>query len=228
MPGDERNEAGGEPWGTVRDDGGTVLVVGNLPSGVHQATYRHLIGDVDAGTRQLLVLSGRDPGSVDRYLPSGSRRDPEHLRVVEHDVSTRSAAADGGQSNGSTGIDDVVRTEVPGDDLAGLGATISEQVDAFEAIAGGLDPGDLRVCVDSLAAVVARHGDTDVFGFLHILTERLRRADAAAVFHLPVAADDRLVGMLGSLFDETTEVRIHDGGTQVRWDDEWHALDPES
>lgn len=227
MPRDERDETGGKPWGTVRDDGGNVLVVGNVPGGVHQATYRHLLGDADADTRQLLVLSGRDPGSADRYLPSGTRRDPEHLRVVEHDVSTRSAAADGGRSNGPTGVDDATRTVVAGDDLAGLGATISEQVDAFEAITGGLDPGDLRVCLDSLAAVVAHHGENDVFGFLHILTERLRRADAATVFHLPVGADDQLVGMFESLFDETAEVRIHDGATQVHWDGEWHALDPE-
>jgi hypothetical protein len=225
MPGDERGGTGERPLGTVRDSGGNVLVVGNVPGGVHQATYRQLLGEADADTRQLLVLSGRDPGSVERYLPTGGRRDPEHLRIVEHDVPTRSAAADGGQSNGTTGVDDAVRTTVAGDDLAGLGATVSEQVDAFEAITGGLDPGDLRVGFDSLAAVVARHGDTDVFGFLHILTERLRRADAAAVFHLPVAADDRLVGMFGSLFDETVEVRIHDGATQVRWDGEWHALD---
>jgi hypothetical protein len=82
------------------------------------------------------------------------------------------------------------------------------------------------VCLDSLAAVVASHGDTEVFGFLHILTERLRRADAAALFHLPVAPEDHLAGMFGSLFDHTVPVRIHDGDTQVRWDGAWQALDP--
>jgi hypothetical protein len=227
MSGEEDGSAGNAaPAGSVRSEGGNVLVVGDAPAGVHRTACRELHGGTDGDDRHLLVLSGRDAAHAGQYLPEESPRDREHLRVVDHDVSTRSAAADGGHSNGTKGLEEGVVSQVSGDDLAGLGATTSEQVDAFEAITGGLDPGELRACLDSLGALVAEHGDTEVFGFLHILTERLRRADAAAYFHLPVAPDDRLAGMFESMFDYTVAVRLADGAVQVRWDDgEWRPVD---
>jgi hypothetical protein len=213
---------------SLRVEGGTALAIGDVPETAHRSFGRAVLGGRDR--RRLLVLAGRPVEAAPDYLPEGTARTPATLRVVEHDLSTRSAATDGGDAGAPGGVDPSTVVTVPGDDLPALGVAVSEGVDAFEAVVGDLGPGELGLCFDSLWPVVAEHGDAEVLGFLHVLLERLRRVDAAAAVHLPVAREDRIVGLFGSLFDAVVELRVDGDRLLTRFDrgdgpGEWRAVD---
>jgi hypothetical protein len=230
----DRNDARGpDRYLAGLEGGANVLVTGATPPALHREVCRRLCADDGGPRRRILVFAGRD-AAVDHYLPTTAARDPEHLRVVDHGVPTRSAAAAGGARGGLETVNPMSVVEVPGDDLAALGATVSEAVDELDAVAGGLGPGDLRVCLDSLAALVETEGRNTVFGFLHLLTERLRRANALSVFHLPTEAGGETAGALAPLFDGVVEVRLGPDGGQFRFDldgsepSEWFGIDDET
>lgn len=206
---------------TLKREGGNVLVVGPVSRSVHASMGRRLLGETTGDRRRLLVASGSDPSPEER-LPADVSRDPEHLQVLDHDPLMRSAAsADPGDATGPfdpTGDRPGSETrQVVEGNLGDLGATITETIDTFEAIGGESGPGELRLCLDGLDVLVAEYGRSAVFGFLHLLTERVRRAGGLAHYHLPVDPDDPLVGMLGSLFDAVVELRIPNGHPEQRW-----------
>lgn len=199
--------------------GGNALVIGTVPTAVHAAVARKML-DGPERTRRLLVLSGRDVEGVDERLPPDAPRDASHLRIVEH----------GGVATVPDGVSEGAVRHVPDDDLPTLGTAISDTVETIEAVAGTLDPGELRVCFDSLLPITGEHSRADVFGFLHILIKRLERSDALGYYHLPVDRDDELVSVLESLFDGIVELRAADGDPQQRWIDgddrsEWVPID---
>lgn len=227
----------------LKREGANVLVSGTVPRDVHAAVCRDFLGGAEESRRRLLVLADRDSTGVDALLAPDHDRTPERLRVVDYGGGTRSAAGgttgttglDGGRFTGAgaptAGFDDLdpredggippgaIRT-VGSEDLPGLGAAVTEAIDGFETVAGadGLAPAELRMCVDSLGPLVAEHGRSTVFRFLHLLTERVRRAAGLGSYHLPAPPDDESVAMLASLFDATVELRVEDGQPRQRWD----------
>lgn len=224
----------------LKREGANVLVSGAVPEAVHAAVCRDFLGDAAESRRRLVVLADRDPVGVDALLAPGHDRTPERLRVVDYGGGTRSAAAGttgihggrptatGGPTAGfgdsdtreDGGIPRDAMVTVEGGDLPGLGAAITGVIDDFETVAGsgGLAPAELRMCLDSLGPLVAEHGRSTVFRFLHLLTERVRRAAGLGVYHLPAPSDDESVAMLASLFDATVELRVEDGRPRQRWD----------
>lgn len=196
---------------SLKREGANVLVLGPVAGEGHAAACRELLGDASQRRRRILVFSGPEANGAEKRLASGHTRDRAHLQVVTHSIDNRSAAA-------ANSVDATLVTRVRADDLAELGTVIAQSIDDFETIADGLDPAELRLCVDSLAAMVSEHGRGTVFRFLHLLTERVRRSEGLAHYHLPVAAADETARMFRSLFDVVVELRGDGDGLEQRWD----------
>lgn len=241
----------------LKREGANVLVVGAVPHGIHVRASERLLGTADGSTRRrrVLALVGVNPATAARRLPAGAPPDRDHLRVVVQDLPVRSAgpeerdaAADGpgattgdadpdgdGVDGGSAddGAPDVPVTTVPDDDLGEVGATIADAIADLDRAAGGLEPAELRLGLDSVSALLGIYDRSSVLVFLHLVAERVAAVDGVGHYHLPVDRDEEVVSTLLPLFDATVELRLGADGAEQRWhlqdgvSSEWLPLDPD-
>ena len=131
---------------------------------------------------------------------------PRSCLVVSVDETRGSAAASGSPST-SFGRNAVTSVESPGD-LTGLGITISEYLSDHTG------PGTF-VTFDSLTILLQYVDLQRAFRFLHVLSNRVRTAEAVAHYHMdPGAHTDQEVATLASLFDVVAE--FEDGEWSIR------------
>lgn len=204
----------------LKREGSNVLVVGAVPDDLHLSVDRQLLNGSSPQRRRLLVFCGVEPAVGDR-LPADAPREEAYLQVIHHALFERSAAgatADGAGGTAPTppGPNSPTEQTVRGD-LGDLGAAIAETTDVFEALTGGLDPAEMRLCLDSLDSLVAEYERSRVTGFLHLLTGRVRRANGLAHYHLHADPDARILGLLEPLFDAVVELRVTDDRAEQRW-----------
>lgn len=106
-----------------------------------------------------------------------------------------------------------------GDDpLGSLGTAVVGAIDDLEAAADGFDPGQFRLCVDSVAPLLENHSLENVFRLLHVLTVRVGAAGGIGHYHLPRERGHEAVGPLETLFDAVVELRIGEEGVEQRWE----------
>lgn len=210
---------------------GVSLLVLSDP-GSSAAICGQLLGDDDETRRRLFVSAGRGSNAAEKPVP-----DPSHIGVVEATGESTRSASDGvvRPTPNQTVLDvtgDLPVPQTPGpiepnesavwysrlaslDDLPGLARHIHRHLRRFEAY----DPeaGEIRLGFDSLDPFVDAVDRRDLFRFLHVLTNRLRAADAMGHFHLSAAADGVLIETIRPLFDATVQVRATVDGPQQRW-----------
>jgi len=93
--------------------------------------------------------------------------------------------------------------ENPGD-LTGIGIELSDLLSELADSAGQDEP--LSVCFDSVTTLLQYADLQQAFRFLHVVTGRVRTADARCYYHLnPEAHDQQAMATLGGLFDTTVE-----------------------
>ncbi|MFB6163861.1 MAG: hypothetical protein ABEJ31_01755 [Haloarculaceae archaeon] len=96
-------------------------------------------------------------------------------------------------------------------DLTGIGIVLSD----FLATAGERD-GPTRLCFDSLTALLQFADLKRTFRFLHVVTGRVKTADAVGHYHIdPRAHDEQTLATITGLFDAVVEVD-DDGEWTVR------------
>jgi hypothetical protein len=192
----------------------------------------HLLGDDSEVRRRLYVSAGRGDTPAERPVP-----DPSRLGVVEAtgDPTRSSSEPVARPTPNETVLDATADLPIPErsgpigpresavwysrlatlDDLPGLARHVHRHLQRFEAY--DPDPSEVRVCFDSLDPFVDAADQRDLFRFLHVLTNRLRAADAMSHFHLSAAADAVTISTFRPLFDATVEVRATIDGPQQRW-----------
>ena len=195
---------------SLKRRGSNLLLVGPAYEAAHLPTSRRLMGGDDSPRERLLVLTDRDAARETR-LPDGA----EPVRTVEHRSVTRSAAARPAPSPGPLSISGP--DGEPHDPLVALGNEVADEIDAADERADGLAPSQLRLCFDSLVPIVEEHDRERVVAFLHAMTSDVDRVNGMAHYHLPVPADDEIVGFVEPLFDAVIELRVGTGGPQQRW-----------
>jgi hypothetical protein len=215
---------------TLKQHGVSLLVLSD--PGSSPAICDHLLGDDTEVRRRLFVSAGRGDTPGDRSAPDSSR-----LGVVEvtGDPTRSSSDAVARPTPNETGRDPTADLPIPDrpgpvgpdesaawysrlttlEDLPGLARHVNRHLRRFEA--ADPDPSEIRLCFDSLDPFVDTVDQRDLFRFLHVVTNRLRAADAMAHFHLSAAADAVTVRTLRPLFDATVEVRATVDGPQQRW-----------
>lgn len=214
----------------LKANGANILVVGTVPDEIHQLASRQLLGTADGPStrRRLLAYSGREV-TVDERLPAGAPRDADHLQVVVHDVDLRSA--DAAASPARPADEPAPATQHVGDGLEELGTAITGTIDDLATAAGNPEPAEIRLCLDSIAALLGSYDRSAVLVFLHLVTERLNRVQGLGHYHLPVDRDDEVVSTLVPLFEVTVELRFDGELAEQRWHlqdgltSEWFPLD---
>ena len=193
--------------------GSSVLVVGEGRECTQLDSCRRLLGDATAGPRHRVLVSTEGGVDIDRRLPANeSGSGSGSVTLVDRSIKTRSASA----AESTSAIGSVSTTLVEGDGLAPLGDAIAEAIAGVET-GGPLAPAELRVCIDSLAPLLADHDEADVFEFLHALGGEIRRANAMGHTHLPVAYEADPVSTLALAFDAVIELRVEGDGSEQRW-----------
>ncbi|WP_158055593.1 DUF7504 family protein [Halorussus halophilus] len=197
----------------LKQRGASLLVVGNLPDQEYARACSNLLGDTTAAQRRrLFVTTDNDLPSITDRLPSHDQLTPETARLVTWTAQERSAAV-----ASQTDHRQIPEVQVPGNQLSGLGITISEEIAEFESIADGLAPAELRVCFDSLEALLSEYPHEDVFRFLHVLIGRIRSVNAMGHFHLPIDRTSEEVQVFADLFDIVLELRVAHNEVQQRF-----------
>jgi hypothetical protein len=203
----------------LKRTGCAVLVVGTVPPDAYYRVSRRLLGDASAGDerRRLLVVPDTDrPAAVERLRETG-RTDPSHAWVVTCNGTARSAAASAGSDSDLPAIRRVETS------LVDLGEAITDSIDRFETVAGGLAPAELRVGVDALAAF-GGYDTWPAFGFLHVLGAQVRRTGGMAHVRLARSRDARASRTLAPLFDAVVELRLDGYRLEQRWHLDDHGV----
>lgn len=137
---------------------------------------------------------------LERYRSTSEAEAPARVGFVDAGDSTRSAAAVAGSS--ATPADAIsVRTVSNAGDLTDLGIKLSTYLSEWSP-----DGRRIVVCVHSLSTLLQYADLQRVFRFLHVLTGRVRSADALAHYHMdPAAHDGQTRNTLSTLFDGIAE-----------------------
>lgn len=187
--------------------GSMLLLVGPAQHTARSRACSRLLGESTDTRRPLFVRAGAAGCAHDAGAPS--QPPGEEPRTVRYRTATRSAAA-------TTSGGGRLPAQVVGGDLDDLLSATHREIEAVRADADGLDPAELRVCVDSLDALLATHDEERVFRFLHGLSGSVRDAGAMCHVHLPTSVDAEPVETLEPLFDAVVEIRAV-GRPQQRW-----------
>lgn len=223
MRGDEGTRTGSddeftEALADLKEEGCSLLVVGTVPEEATARVCRRMLGDADAGRRErLLVFTDAAADAATDRLPHAPGEPTPPATLIDHAATARSAVADQAAAPAGPTMPQALNVRrVESDDLGELGTAISRAID--DLARGDPAPGEVRVCLDSLSPLLEGYDESVVFRFLHVLTGRVRQANALAHFHLPVPADAREARLLAPLFDATVEVRMADGRAEQRWE----------
>lgn len=174
-------------------------------------------GTTEPGTNVLVHAAGDDApaGLCDDLRATGDptgdvlvvefERDPVgRLDYLENHPSTgrkRLLAVGGDAEPRSTRADVTVESIAEPADLSSLGIAISGFLDDSP----GPD-GETIVCFHSVTALLAHVDLERAFRFLHVLSSRIRSANAVAHYHVdPNAHDARTLNTLAALFDGIVE-----------------------
>lgn len=186
---------------TLRERGCSMLVVGAVPTEVSHRACATLGDGIDG--ELVTVHTGGDHAC-----------DTEVSNEAAYEIRW------GGQSRGATtaAVDDPQAAPAEGGTMVNtLGELNEATVDGIEAASEDTDPGELRVCVDSLGPLIEDTSERSVFRFCHQLTRAVRDAKGLGHVHLPMARDSERVTVLGTLFDITVELRLFGGEPRQRW-----------
>ncbi|AGB39220.1 DUF7504 family protein [Natronococcus occultus] len=198
----------GSTLGRLKRTGGNVLIVGGVPDDLVDVASTNLLGDPDRNRRRLFALLDRNPGVVtDRLGPTSAGS----ARIVDYAISARSVATTGTPvGEGGHVVDEPT-------DLDEFAATVATRVRAFETGASLSEPGDLRLCVDSLRPIIDERGAEGTVALLEPIREAVRDVSGLGHFVLPVGRESPVVERLEPSFDATVELRAGDCGPQQRW-----------
>lgn len=230
--------------------GATLLVVGSVPESIYARLSASMLGE-GADRRRLIVERLQAPGS---RLDAVDRWTPEWTRVFRCRMASRRSAVAGtpdttaddpspGPTGDSIGGDavtdtgdeggyDAVTDTVDGS-IADLGVAVGSTIGWFDAVAGGLDPTELRMAFDCVGPLVSAYPRATVFRFLHLLTNQIRSVDGLGHVRLSRPLDAEVTRLLAPLFDVTVELSLDGGEACHRWhfrdadvSSEWLPIEP--
>lgn len=187
----------------LKRTGSNLLLVGETDGAAHRTACRRLMGFDGEDPRQRVYAHTRGAEGVSA-LPDSASEDATLVvrhQSVDHDRPLPPT------------VEEVV---VDSDLLSAMGTTVLQAVDDIEDDAT-LDPGELRLCLDSVRPLLQQHRSETVFRLLHMVTSRVRQSDGMGHFHLPLSNDNDYVRLLEPLFDAIVEVRHEDDTIEQRW-----------
>ena len=208
---------------SLKRRGSALLVVGPVVG--HDEACTLLLGTAATAPRRRLFVctgegerlstcAGRSPVAVFWY--TSTERSTISESGSSAGASPWNAPAVGSPTVGSPTVGSPT-DEQRYDSLGSLCRAISDRIDTIESTVDGLEPAELRVCLDSLTAILADDGPEATFRFLHLLTRKIRSVNGMGHVHWPIDPDDPIVSSVSPLFDAVIALRIEDGAVYQRW-----------
>ena len=201
---------------TLKREGCALLVVGEVSIDLHERFSVRMLGDVEQEVRRrLIVLTDGRYESIERRLPLSARGLlSESARAVLYEPQRRAVAT-------TRRVAPCPPTAADGD-LGELGEVISRELDRLSVVSNGLEPAELRVCFDSLDALLASERPETVFQFIHLLAAMAESRAGICHVHLHEGIEHRYAAEFAPLFDATVE--LSEVGSEPR--QRWHLREP--
>lgn len=215
----------------LQADGCNLLVVGDAPRRLFTEASGSLLGGVGERRYRLLAVTDASPQSVVERLPDPDATPGSFSRtteIINHASPPRSVVdADDGVELPSLG--GLSERQVVDPQLAGFQAEFAEAMATFNRRAGGLDPAQLRVGVDSLGSLFSHYDDGVVRRCLQVVTGYVHEYDAVGHYVLTEFYESEQVQRLADEFDAVVEIRPvdperHDHDAEERWHVHSHDL----
>ena len=187
----------------LKRTGSNLLLVGETGAAAHRTACRRLMGFDGEDARQRVYVLTRDAeGCAD--LPGSASSGSTAL--------VRHGGVEIAEPLSPTAEERVVDSDL----LSALGTTVLGTIDDIEDEAE-LDPGELRLCLDSVRPLLQHHRSETVFRLLHMVTSRVRQSTGMGHFHLRLDHENDYVRLLEPLFDAIVEVRVESSAVEQRW-----------
>lgn len=213
-PSDSSPSTFAEALDRLKSRGCLVLVVGPVGGDAKYVGCRRLLGDELSRTRRrLFVTTDSDVTKHPGAKATCSHSSPADSRAISYKTSARCATA-----LESTDSLEIEETVVDGD-LQQLSTATAVALQELESRADGVDPGELRVCIDDLGSIIA-NDDVEVVGFVRELRQRVLSAGGMCHAHIPKNVPGAPVDAILPYFDAILEVDSSDICRQ-----RWHVRD---
>lgn len=197
MSGDRPGQAFTDELARLKRRGSAILVVSGRGSA---GVCRDLLGSDEEERRRVLVRA-------DEFLG---------LPVPGDDAILVDATADDARSAAAHDPGPIDRCLAGGCTPSTIATSVENAVE--ELAAGGLEPGELRVCLGRLDPLLERSTPSDVEAPLDEVLSSVRSARGMGHVHLSPDVDSTAVERLRPAFDVTVQVRTTpDGIHQQRW-----------
>lgn len=200
----------GRTLAELKEAGCNLLVTGSFPSGSLDEVSARLLGRKPGRRARVVGLFGRDVSAGRRRLglvPHGL----EPAILVNTTEAPRSAAI------AETSPDSPVDVRTIGRNFDVFLAELRTAIDEARRHRGPLDPGQLRIGVDSLRAVLDETGRADVETLVDRVARDVRGAGGIAHFVYDSAKTGSRPAWLDPLFDAVVEHRLREEDIEQRW-----------
>ncbi|WP_227376313.1 DUF7504 family protein [Haladaptatus halobius] len=196
----------------LKQDGGNVLVVGDVPDDVFNTTRSFLGGEPKPTQHNLFALLDRSPAALQQ---SATPRQPTlgTSEILDHQIPVRSAGAS--ESPAEQPTQNTQITQIEGD-LSNLRRALIQSLTRYEHDTDDSDMADLRLYMDSLRPILD-DADTDVATFLQPLQHAVSAVGAVGYYLLPGDRNAPGIRELKADFDAVIELRIGTSGPEQRW-----------
>lgn len=186
----------------LKERGCLILVVGTVGDDAKYAGCRRLLGDQLSETRRRLFITtdtdlARHPGAK----ATCGHSSPADSRAINYQTAARSAAA-----TTAAGDTMLVERETVDGTLDDLVSATDSAISELETQADGLEPGELRVCIDDLDTMIANDDDVDVVEFVRDLRTRMLDSNGMCHAHLSRNVPGAPVDAIVRYFDAIIEV----------------------
>jgi hypothetical protein len=208
-----------EQLSTLKEEGANLLV---LSGGYEGQSCHGLLGDDRQDRRRLYVTTESTVEKLNGL--SAERRRPDrfaHVHVAAGETRS-SAARSGGEQEDSWTPATVSPTKeetysqvADPTNLTTLSRHVHEHLVRFEG--DQPDPGEIRLCFDSLDPVVDAVEKERLEEFLRVLTTRVTLARGLAHYHLSLTAARQVPDTIAPIFDGVIERRQTPEGPRQRW-----------
>ncbi|MCU4753845.1 hypothetical protein OB919_17970 [Halobacteria archaeon AArc-curdl1] len=207
---------------SLKQEGANILLVGPGAKAAHERVCCRLLGELSDQPRYRLIVTASETTYRGHSCTAAETGPETNVFKIDPPADGQSAGSTdsavlAAENRCETETKETHLTHTPEVSLSVLGSAVFDAVTEIEAGSDGLEPAELRVCVDSLVPFLSDYQTETVFRFLHMTTASVKQVSGMGHFHLPLDADHDAVNLLEPLFDATVEVRIRDGGYEQRW-----------
>lgn len=185
-------------WSRLGEASNILVMAPSFTGGTSGVCKELLAGGEPSAATVLGITYTVSPGEFIEDWQEHTATEPAHGQIISvgeqtDDRTGVTARASGTDAWSISGI------ESPGD-LTGLGITLSEFLSEKE-------DASVRLCFDSLTALLQYADLKQAFRFLHIVTGRVKSANGVGHYHLdPAAHDQQTLATIQGLFDAVVEV----------------------